>query len=252
MGCSVGHLLRNRIWDIPLEEKLISDFVVRGLNTRPAKYILRQMLGGLVFLHSRDLIHGDLHLGNALFPLQSPQANPRLKTGLFVPQDPKNDEIAQKLRRRDDKDLDEHVPRYLIAQDESLVPYTALAGDRLKPKLIDIKGQAPVTGLFNMTPTTLCSPELALEDTASQFQDIWAFGCAIFEILTGRNLFSLYNSHHRTRETKVDDLMLRFSETLGPFTPAMKTRWQRHSLYFDDQGRRNKRMSVDDGKSAEI
>lgn len=75
MGCSVGHLLHNHPRDMSLKKRLISDLVGRGLNIRPAKYILRQMMGGLVFLHSRDLIHGDLHLGNALFPLQSPQAN---------------------------------------------------------------------------------------------------------------------------------------------------------------------------------
>ncbi len=251
MGCSVGHLLRNRPRDISLKKESISDLVGRGLTTHPAKYILRQMLGGLVFLHSADLIHGDLHLGNALFPLQAPQSNPKLETDLFVPQDPNDDEIAQEVRRLDGKDLDEHVPRYHIAQDDSLIPYTALAGDRLKPKLIDIKGQAPVTGLFNKTSTTLCSPELALEDTASQFQDIWAFGCSIFEILTGYDLFPLYDSHHRTRETEVDDLMLRFSETLGPLPSAIETKWKRHSLYFDDQGRRNERMPIDDWESAE-
>ena len=206
------------------------------------------MLGGSVVLHSRGLINGDLHFENALFPLQASQANSKFKNGLFTPKDPEDDRIAGKVRRTDGKDLNEHVSRYFIAQDELLMPYTALASDQLRPKLIDVKGPAPVTSLYEKT--YLRSPELALEDKASQPQDIWAFGCAIFEVLTGFDLFPLYNSHHRRRETEVDDLMLRFLETLGPLTPAMKTKLKRHSLYFDDQGRRTERMPEDDTKNA--
>jgi hypothetical protein len=40
----------------------------------------------------------------------------------------------------------------------------------------------------------------------------------------------------------VDELVLRFSDTVIPSTPAIKTKWERYSEYFDDQGQRNERM----------
>ena len=45
--------------------------VDRGLNTRRAKSILRQLLAALVTLHSKGLIQGNLHLENVLLPLQA-------------------------------------------------------------------------------------------------------------------------------------------------------------------------------------
>jgi serine/threonine protein kinase len=150
--------------------------------------------------------------------------------------------IAEKVRRRDDQHLDKSAPRYLITQ-ESLISYTTLE-DPLIPKLIDVQGYAPETGLHNRTPICLQSPELALEDTATAFQDIWAFGCVMFEVLTGVRLFQIDTLHTRP-EAQVDELMLRFSETLGPLTPALKMKWKHYSQYFDDDCRRNERMPHD-------
>lgn len=136
MGCSVG--------DFFLSHPSIPSPLRRGLNTRQAKSILRQILEGLVVLHSKGLIHGDLHSGNALLPLRPSQDDIKCKTGLFMPQDPNDEDIAEEVRRRDGRDLD-NEPRYLIAH-EPLIPYTDLEDARLRPKLIDIGGQVPETG----------------------------------------------------------------------------------------------------------
>lgn len=136
-------------------------------------------------------------------------------------QDPEDDGIAQKVRRLDGRDLDENVPQYLITRD-SLIPYTALEDDQLKPKLIEAEGLVLKTGLNRRIPISLHSPELALEETASPSQDIWAFGCAMFEILTGFRLFQIDGPI--LGETQVDELMLLFSETLGLLTPALQAK----------------------------
>lgn len=68
-----------------------------------------------MILHSRGLIHGDLHVGNVLFPLRASQANLEGKSTIFMPQDPEDVYKAEKVRRRDSRDLDKNAPRYLIA-----------------------------------------------------------------------------------------------------------------------------------------
>lgn len=160
-----------------------------------------------------------------------------------MPQDHENEYFAEKVRRRDGRKVHKNAPRYLIAQ-ESLIPHTALEYDLLRPKVIDIQGRVPATGLHHRTPICLQSPELALRDTATEFQDIWAFGFVIFEVLTGVRLFEI-DTLHRAPAAQVDELMLRFSETLGPLTPALKMEWNNYSKYFDDDCRRNERMPHD-------
>jgi serine/threonine protein kinase len=244
MGCSVSDFLLQRSLDaLHFHDTSISGPISRGLETHQAKSTLRHILAALTVLHSRGLIHGDLHVGNVLFPLRVSQTNLEDQSTVFMPQDPENEYLAEKVRRRDKRELDKNAPRYLIAQ-ESLIPYTALEDDPLRPKLIDVQGHAPDTGLHNRTPICLQSPELALEGTATESQDIWAFGFAIFEVLSGIRLFQI-DTLHTSPEAQIDKLMLRFSETLGPLTSALKMKWKHYSEYFDDDCRRNKRMPHD-------
>ncbi len=53
------------------------------------------------------------------------------------------------------------------------------------------------------------------------------------------------NTLRNKTAAEVDDLMLQFSETLGPLIPAVKAQWKRYPLYFDDQNQRNERMPYD-------
>jgi serine/threonine protein kinase len=67
MGCSVADLLLQQPLDAHFSKPIPGPFD-RGLKIHEVKCTLRQMLAGLVVLHSRGLIRGDLHIGNALFP----------------------------------------------------------------------------------------------------------------------------------------------------------------------------------------
>jgi serine/threonine protein kinase len=243
MGCSVGAFLAGHASGACSRGRSASGSTLRGLKPRQAKSVLGQMLAGLVVIHSKGLVHGDLHLGNVLFPLQNSEADTEGESGFLLPQDQEDDNIAEKVRRLDGQDLEANAPKYLIRH-EPQTPYSASENYLSKPKLIDAKGQAPKTGQRFMTPISLHSPELALEDKLSQSQDIWAFGCAIFEVFTGYHLFPV-NTLQVTNATQIDDLMLRFSETLGPLDLDIKTKWKHYSRYFDHQGRRNGRMPFD-------
>jgi serine/threonine-protein kinase SRPK3 len=222
MGCSVSDLIRERPLNPCFHEPSSPDPYIYCLRPQLAKDTLRQMLAGLVVLHSKGLIHGDLHIGNVLFPLQVSQASLDGKSAFFMPQDTRNEMFVQKVRKLDGRRLHKNAPRYLIAH-EPLIPYSALDDDPVRPKLIDIQGCAPEKGLQESTPTCLQSPELALEGIATEHQDIWAFGFAIFEMLTGSRIFSI-DTFYTSREDERDELMVEFSETLGPLTPAMKTK----------------------------
>lgn len=238
MGRSVSDLIRASL-NPCFHDSSSPDPFIHCLKPHLAKDTLRQMLAGLVVLHVRGMIHGDLHIGNVLFPLQVSQASLVGKSAFFMPQDTQNDVLAQKVRRLDGQRLHENAPRYLIAQ-ESLIPYSALEDNLVRPKIIDIQGCAPEMGLQEGTPTCLQSPEFALEGIATEYQDIWAFGFAVFEMLTGSRIFSIDTFYGR-REDERDELMVRFSETLGPLTPTLKTKWKHYSRFFDDDGRRNER-----------
>ena len=71
-----------------------------------AKRILRQVLIGLCFLHSHDVIHGDLHLGNILFAAPSPDS--------YTVEELEQDETVEAfVRTRPDGTLDKWAPRYI-------------------------------------------------------------------------------------------------------------------------------------------
>lgn len=63
-------------------------------------------------------------------------------------------------------------------------------------------------------------------------------------MITGLRLFQIDTLHTRP-EAQTDELMLGFSETLGPLTPHKKMKWKHYSQYFDDDSRRNERMPHD-------
>jgi serine/threonine protein kinase len=178
MGCSVSEYIR----DQPVYRS--RDL---GMKTHHAKGVLWHVLTALAALHSRGVIHGDLHIGNVLLPLRAPRAENRedgSKLDFFTPQDLENKMLVEKVSRRDGRPLDKHAPRYLIAR-ESMIPYTIMEEDSASAKLIDIQGAEPERGLRMCSPISLQSPELALEGRATEAQDVWAFGCTFFEILTG-------------------------------------------------------------------
>ena len=79
-------------------------------------------------------------------------------------------------------------------------------------------------------PQIYCSPEYCLDDTISISSDIWALGCTLFEIRTGRKLFDIFDPDDK------DEYLATMAMVLGRFPePWWSETWERRKRYFRDE-----------------
>lgn len=83
-----------------------------------------------------------------------------------------------------------------------------------------------------ITPRGLSSPETIFGGTYDKGLDIWAFGCLVFEFITGRPLF-LVPGFGYNEEEQIDLYLLQLSDILGPLPDYLYSRWTQSSRYFD-------------------
>lgn len=89
-----------------------------------------------------------------------------------------------------------------------------------------------------VTPVGLRSPELVFENKISKDQDIWSFGCMIFELLTSRQLFLVGTM--ASDEEIDDDHFLQFYDILGPLPSRIHSQYPRARVYCNGQGEKVK------------
>ncbi|KAI1357296.1 putative serine protein kinase [Xylaria arbuscula] len=137
--------------------------------------------------------------------------------------------ISPPVERLDGK-IDRWAPRYLCVG-KPLADFTNYT-DNLTIKLSDLGGsyffQEPP--LKPIGPAGLRAPELVLLGTLNETVDIWSFGCLVFQLVTGRPLFTApwYPSQHDQDDDHLND----FSSILGPLPEELYKHWNRSSLYF--------------------
>ena len=179
-----------------------------------AKSILRQTLLGIDFLHNNGIAHGDLQPGNILFSvkdLSSVSENQLAQVdneGLDFVKIVDSDGRVQFHRPSESDQLEDaalkseatfdvdgkhipSVPRYIVTK-QPMFDYMDL-DPPISVKISDLGGafftsKPPVKPV---TPLALRSPELILGEPITKAQDIWSFGCLIFEYVTGTMLFSV-------------------------------------------------------------
>jgi serine/threonine protein kinase len=79
-------------------------------------------------------------------------------------------------------------------------------------------------------PTAYSSPELLFEHDAGQPSDLWALGCTIFEIVTGRKLFpDMFGDG--------EDVILQWAQLLGRMPDRWWDLWEARENFFDDEGK---------------
>ena len=201
----------------------------RRLPLRMAKIVLRQMLLAIDFMHRSNITHSDLQPGNVLLQLKSLShvEEERLCQA--------NDVKSLVPVHRIDGKPDSWAPKYL-ALNRSLTDYLDLNAD-VEIKVSDLGAsfftdfppQKPVT------PTGLRSPEFMCKRQTGPAQDIWSFGCLIFEFLTGRPLFAIV-SYGCTKEEIDDDHFLQLHDILGPLPKYVMEMWPRSGKYFNEKG----------------
>lgn len=196
-------------------------------RTYMAKSILKQLLQGLAHLHGEGICHGDVQPGNILFEV--PQIESVEADDLAQPE---TEAHCFPVKRLDKKPPAPSAPEYLTLH----YPLVELVDIEpgFKVKLSDL-GAAYEAGSLpeeDVTPTGLRTPEAILTGKANQTQDIWSFGCLVFELLTGTQLFSV--DEFSSNEEKIENNhLLQLCDTLGPLPPDLMTQWKNASKFFD-------------------
>jgi non-specific serine/threonine protein kinase len=78
-----------------------------------------------------------------------------------------------------------------------------------------------------LTPMGLRAPELILSGTINRSLDVWAFGCLVFELVTGQPLFCVPGSNFED-----DDHLLSLSALIGPLPEGLFKLWDNSPLYY--------------------
>ncbi|CAM1507169.1 Fc.00g068100.m01.CDS01 [Cosmosporella sp. VM-42] len=227
MGPNIGVMLRicpDFRYGQPWERRFTKDF---------SKQASRDILLGLTFLHQNDIVHADIQPGNILVSIPHIDVNPQTTASLKQSPDQ-----GRPLVRLDGK-RDAWAPSYLI-EGKSLHDYTSAEMSPLV-KIADL-GAAFCESEHPskiVTPVALRSPELILGLAPSRALDIWCFGCVLYELLTGEQLFYVepLDEDEYDEETN-DEHLIQIHETLDPLPQSLFKLWRRGSDYFDADGKR--------------
>lgn len=213
--------------------------------TPVTRRVLRDALLGLRVLHAHGIVHGDFHPGNILAnipPLGAPLTDASLEAKFQ--QLPSQ---GKPLIRRDGK-TDLWAPPYLLAP-------APLHNQQLSLELNPLVKITDLGAAFFessppdkvVTPVALRAPEVILRGNGDggphigKGIDTWAFGCLVFELLTGRPLFvrleGLDGDAEGDEQTN-DEHLIQLSEVLGPLPAALAGRWRRRESYFGPDGER--------------
>ncbi|KAF9774689.1 hypothetical protein IL306_007281 [Fusarium sp. DS 682] len=189
------------------------------------KRILRASLKGLACLHKNGISPADFQPGNMLFSLDNIDSCD--EASLYQVKEKYN---RYRVERIDGK-VDKWAPQYLLAA-APLTNYTSV-DENLKVKLSDMGGayflDNPPKKLI--TPIGLRSPELILKEEFGKAQDIWSFGCLLFELITARRLFPCWGGGENKTEVD-DDHLMDLQLKLGPLPDELYSLWKTSSLYY--------------------
>ncbi|KAL2856787.1 kinase-like domain-containing protein [Aspergillus pseudodeflectus] len=148
-----------------------------------AKSIMWQTLLGLDYMLENAIAHGDVQPRNLLFTLEDlgSRSVAELEQDKDIPLTPVSKAEIDGVK----------LPKYIVPAD-SLMPYLDISRP-FTVKVSDLGGSFLTTNPPHTPapPFSLRAPETLFERSVTAAQDMWSFGCLIFEFITGIALFDL-------------------------------------------------------------
>ncbi|KAM3141029.1 hypothetical protein pb186bvf_006830 [Paramecium bursaria] len=173
------------------------------LDIEFVKLISKQILKGLDYLERKGIIHCDLKPQNILIQLSEEQMK----------------ELSLTDRYPQKKTQLEHIIRFQ---------------DTINFKIIDFGSSCFINKHFSNTIQTLNyrAPEVIVGCFYSNKVDIWSFGCIIYELVTGKQLFQHYDDTYESQLQILNQIYQYF----GDFNDIIKYAGIYSKEYFDNQG----------------
>ncbi|KAI2779114.1 kinase-like domain-containing protein [Daldinia loculata] len=194
------------------------------------KRICLQVTQAMAELHRRGVCHGDYRPANILAQISGLDglSEDEVIANLGIPSTTKVVTLSGEGHNLPT------APQYLVYPvdwDSTAANTTILYFISDKVRIIDFGESydiaAPVADLG--IPQAYCSPEYTLEGKVGLGCDLWALGCTLFEIRTGRKLFDTYDD-------EPDEHLWKTAMVLGKFPePWWSETWKARRDYFEDE-----------------
>ncbi|KAF4984287.1 hypothetical protein FZEAL_499 [Fusarium zealandicum] len=206
------------------------------------KRILKHTLYGLLALHQRGVIHGNLQCDKLVLRGRGLDLIPEAELTQIIGDD------TYPLARLDGK-VDNWAPPYLV-KPLQLTEHMNISFPR---ETMDIRICGLGTALLSTETSEMTSmafstrlPELVLEQPLDERSDVWSFGCLMYRLLTGSQLLpeEPVREVDPLVETKeqvaFDEYLLATHCIIGPLPPCVMQDWaeQKGKLWLGPDGER--------------
>ncbi|KAA8911850.1 kinase-like domain-containing protein [Sphaerosporella brunnea] len=205
---------------------VLDELIDQPFPVAVARRVAAQVAKGLSYIHSRGVVHGDLHLGNILFRI------PNLD--LWTPEqvfsylgEPEKVEI----KRHDGQPLTSTTPVYAVHAPLVYKLEPLFLTEDCAIRICDF-GEAfhpPAPEKRLHIPVWYAAPEISFQDTAGRWSDIWALACVFYRIFGITELFPSY--HGRS-----DEVLMYAVRALGKLPERWWRGWEKRSIYFAEDG----------------
>ncbi|KAL8636104.1 MAG: hypothetical protein Q9228_006463 [Teloschistes exilis] len=191
-----------------------------------ARKICYQMGEAIAYLHSSNVVHGDISNCNVLFKIKQfdEWTEEEIYERLGKPK-------KEPLTLWDGGSPGPEAPKEVV----QAIDMGALDSQYLLDDIVinDLgAGYMVGTPWSRMTPPeSYCSPEIGFGEPCGQQSDIWSFGCVMFDVCYHCPLFT---SGEWT--TNQDNLFARMVEVFGPFPARWWSCWEARDRWFEEDG----------------
>ncbi|XP_006463277.1 hypothetical protein AGABI2DRAFT_152487 [Agaricus bisporus var. bisporus H97] len=200
----------------------------RRLRADLARKVAKQTTMIIHHLHCTGIVHGDLTTSNILFPLL-PHVTKWSDAEVYAHL---GDPETENVRTCDGQPPSPHAPTMLVAP----VPNSKISDATLLQENIVISdfGQSYIVASPSSSyePGTVLNyqpPEARFEGRVGFETDIWALGCAIFEINAGFALFDPFLASDI-------DILRQTVETLGRLPDPWWAAFKERAIWFEEDG----------------